>query len=160
MRPPAGSGSCFRLTKRVRFAHSRRHPGRRTRHVRGEPPGGTAARLLPYWRSGRTWPKGSHPPPPTPHYPPSVDRSSWRGSRGISAKTTTPAGWSPSRTCRGESAPGRALSAVEVGKALPHLKEDADPDSIEDDWLCQFLRQIPDRIRPGDAEAMVACSGW
>ena len=42
MRPPAGSGSCFRLTKRVRFAHSHRRPPATLLALRAMRPGDAA----------------------------------------------------------------------------------------------------------------------
>ena len=57
----------------------------------------------------------SLPADPFPTRPEAVARSSWHGSLGISAKTTTPGAWKP-LTCRGSPHRVGRINAVEVGK--------------------------------------------
>ena len=98
MRPPAGSGSCFRLTKRVRFAHSHRRPpatllALRSNLAEGFAPATANASLSAVRGSLKlAWLSG--------------DLSQDNYARRMESL----------KNVQGKSAPGRALNAVEVGK--------------------------------------------
>ena len=98
MRPPAGSGSCFRLTKRVRFAHSHRRPPATLLALRSNLAEGFA--------------------PATANASLSAVRGSLKLAwlSGELSQDNYARRMESLKNVQGKSAPGRALNAVEVGK--------------------------------------------